>query len=219
MPDSKVQVAPSGHRGFRRARFGIVLDQIDRVLSEKDSCRILDVGGTPEYWENVSDLIGSRSINVDILNLTAAQTSNPNYRIIVGDACNLLELEGNKYDIAHSNSVIEHVGDWANMCAMAEGIAAVAPRYFVQVPYFWFPFEPHWRVPFLHWFSDPIRAKMIRAFGLGSPPGQTMHVAMKRAQGARILDKEQLAALFPDGRILEEKLSGVLTKSLMVVRP
>lgn len=166
----------------------------------------------------MSSVIGERSIRVDIVNLHPFETDDPRYRSLVGDACDLSPFEAEGYDLAHSNSVIEHVGDWTNMRAMAEGMARIAPRYFVQVPYFWFPLEPHWRVPFLHWFADPIRAKFIKAFGFGSPAGQPMHVAMKRAQDARILDKDQVRALFPDGRIIEERVAGVLTKSLMVVR-
>jgi hypothetical protein len=217
-PPEPAHLPPAGNASFRKARFKVALEEIDQILSEKPICRIIDVGGTVDYWDMLSESLGDRKIQVDIVNLHPFETRNPKYRSLVGNACDLSPFKGEGYDLAHSNSVIEHVGDWVNMQAMAEGISRIAPRYFVQVPYFWFPLEPHWRVPFLHWFADPIRAKFIRAFGFGSPPGQTVHVAMERAQGARILDKDQVRALFPDGRIVEERIAGVLTKSLMVVR-
>lgn len=204
--------------GFRRRRFLHVLRLIDDVLLTKPVCKILDVGGEEVYWKMINSVIGDRRIEVDMVNLFETETSDPRIRSLKGNACDLIGFRNAGYDIAHSNSVIEHVGDWKNMQEMARGFRECASRYFLQVPYFWFPYEPHWRVPFLHWFSDPIRAKMFKAFALNQPRSSNTDLAMHRAQASRTLDREQLAALFPDARIVDEKFLGFMTKSLMAIR-
>ena len=58
---------------------------------------------------------------------------------------------------------------------------------------------------------------MRRAHGW-APKSADVGEAMRQVQGARLLDKAQMRYLFPDGRLVEEKVLG-LTKSLMVVKP
>src|SRR3546814_10323990 len=65
------------------------------------------------------------------------------------------------FDIAHSNSVIEHVITWDNMKNFARETRRVAAWHYVQTPYFWFPVDPHfYKLPFYHWLPRPLRAKL-----------------------------------------------------------
>jgi hypothetical protein len=202
---------------FRRKRFAVVLDLIDRAIAEHGRCRILDVGGEAGYWRAMDDLLDGRPVTIDLVNLEAEPIEDPRMRSHKGDACDLSSFASEGFHLVHANSVIEHVGDWTRMKAMARDVARVAPRYFVQSPYYWFPIEPHWRVPALHWFSDPIRAKILLALKPGFANPQTFDEAMEEAQSARILDVQQLETLFPDAKIQRERVFG-LTKSIMAVR-
>src|SRR3546814_2616362 len=66
------------------------------------------------------------------------------------------------FDIAHSNSVIEHVITWDNMKNFARETRRVAAWHYVQTPYFWFPVDPHfYKLPFYHWLPRPLRAKLL----------------------------------------------------------
>ncbi len=51
-----------------------------------------------------------------------------------------------EFDIAFSNSVIEHVPPELQAAFAAE-VSRVADRYFVQTPNRYFPIEPHYQLP------------------------------------------------------------------------
>jgi hypothetical protein len=122
------------------------------------------------------------------------------------------------FDLVHSNSTIEHVGPWLQMLKAAAEITRLANAYYVQTPNFWFPVEPHFRAPLLH-FLPELRARLVMRVRLGfaETRSETMSDAMLQVQDARLLDRRQLAALFPDAEILDERFFG-LTKSLIAIR-
>jgi hypothetical protein len=203
---------------FRLKRFNQVRSLIRSVLATKQSCRILDVGGTETYWDIGRDLVNSGRLKIDLLNLTTCEVRDENFRSLAGDARDLPDLASHSYDLCHSNSVIEHVGDWKDMMAMAQEVRRLAPNYFVQVPYFWFPLEPHFRVPFFHWFPEQIRYRLLLKRKLGfHKKEENVGDAVAMIQSAKLLDRRQFAALFPDAHIISEKVA-FLTKSLMAIR-
>ena len=208
----------SGVPYFRRRRFAIFLDLIDSVLAVRENCRIIDIGGEPEYWRYVGDLLGDRRIHVTFVNQMTFDVSDDRYVSVIGDARHLESFADMSFDVVHSNSVIEHVGRWSDMAAMAQEVQRLAPSYFVQTPYFWFPIEPHCSSAFFHWMPESIRVRML----MRRPRGQwgkapDVSTAMRQIQSAVLLDYQMMRTLFPDATICRERILGV-TKSLIAVR-
>ncbi len=203
---------------FRRARARQVEDLIERTHAELGRVRIIDLGGEPDYWTRLFDraALERRNVQVTLVNPQPFESDDPMFDARTGDACALAYAD-NAFDLVHSNSVVEHVGDWPRMEAFAREVRRLAPRYYVQTPYFWFPYEPHYASLFFHWRSEQARARALlrRRHGF-SPKCADMGQAMREVQEARLLDKAQFQYLFPDARHLDEKVAG-LTKSLIAI--
>jgi hypothetical protein len=214
----RLGIDSSGSREFRRRRFRLFIGLVDAVLATRDTCRIIDIGGEPAYWTSVGDLLGSRRCHITLLNMMAFSEDQSRFDSIVGDARNINVLADNSFDIVHSNSVIEHVGRWDDMANMAREVRRLAPSYFVQTPYFWFPVEPHCRTAFFHWLPESIRLRMLMSKPRGNW-GRALDVttAMQQMQSAVLLDCAMMRTLFPDGEIHRERLLG-MTKSLIAIR-
>ena len=205
---------------FRAARSRHIRDLIEAAFQETGRCRILDLGGRAEYWTLIErDFLLARKVEITTLNLESQTLSDdPLFIQATGDACASGFGDGS-FDLCHSNSVIEHLGSFAQMRRFADETRRLAPRYYVQTPSFWFPVEPHLSAPFIHWLPEPVRAQMMLKRGIGfEMPLTTLADAMLAVEDARLLDKRMMRFLFPDARLVEEKVLG-LTKSLMAIFP
>lgn len=203
---------------FRLARFSLFVDLINSIPMMDRPVRILDVGGVEAYWNDKRRLI-ARPVEITLINLDGEPSTKSGFVSLQGNACFMPELADNSFDVVHSNSVIEHVGQWSSMMAMAEEIRRIAPSYFVQTPYFWFPIEPHARTPFLHWLPESLKFRLVMARKCGPywSKAATVDEAMRTIQSSQLIDKRMFAALFPDATIVPEKVLGI-TKSLMAIR-
>lgn len=132
----------------------------------------------------------------------------PNIRFVQGDGCDL-PFDDGSFDVAFSNSVIEHVPAGEQQRFAAE-VRRVAPRYFVQTPNKWFPIEPHYQLPLFQFL--PVRARRFLTDHL-----QLGWQAKGSAEKITLLSARDMRRLFPDAEIRRERLLG-LTKSLMAVR-
>ncbi len=219
LPATIIDTRPgsSGNK-FRRKRLARFMALVNRTLAEKSECRILDAGGTYEYWHAFRDMWEQLPVSVTMVNPVATHSPDPRIVSIAGDARAMPQFADNSFDIVHSNSVIEHVGVWNDMRAMANEVRRLAPRYFVQVPYFWFPLEPHNRVPFFHWMPVSWRIRILMARDNGFwKKAENVDEAMELVESAVLPDARQLRALFPDAEIARER-TFLLTKSLMAIR-
>lgn len=186
--------------------------------------RILDVGGTADYWRRVGfDFIEANDLRITCVNLTETEFGEPvpiaaRFDFHQGDARDL-PYPDNAFDFVHSNSVVEHVGRFADMAAYAREIRRLAPAYYVQTPYFWFPVDPHfYRMPFYHWLPTSLRLKLVRRFKLGwARPVSDIAHGMRIVESAVLLDRTRFRALFPDAELRYERLAG-LPKSLLALR-
>lgn len=202
---------------FRRGRFQAFVKLIDDVIAQKGQCSILDVGGEMAHWTPHEDLWRGKPIRVVILNLKTESVSEP-FTSIAGDARTLDQFADGAFDFVYSNSVIEHVGQWSDQKQMAAAIQRVAARHYVQTPNYWFPLEPHFRFPFIHWLPDPWRVAIVKSGARGCyPRARDESQARDILQDAVLLDAPAMASLFPGSTIAREKV-GFLTKSLIAVR-
>ncbi|HXW71376.1 MAG TPA: methyltransferase domain-containing protein [Methylocella sp.] len=197
---------------FRRKRMAKFVES----LGVTDRTRILDLGGNPLNWSFIP-----QSPDVTMVNLgkelgTRPQT-RPGQRMVWYDG-GRVPFEDNSFDICYSNSVIEHVGDQKAVEEFASEVRRLAPKYYVQTPYRWFPIEPHFICLFLHWLPRGIQRRLIRWLSLwGWVTRPTQQRVDEMMNEIRLLDFKQMQTLFPDAEIGWEKFLG-LTKSLIATK-
>ncbi len=185
---------------FRRRRFRYFTRLVNRI--KKEHLRILDVGGTAHYWHKM----GYTGHHAIVLINKMPQQVLPNMVSVVGDARCLRQFRDGEFDIVFSNSVIEHLGSFDSQKMMADEIRRVGKRYYVQTPSFWFPIEPHYMLPLIHWLpkSAQLMVKKI------------MHPRLSKEE-LRLMTESELRQLFPDAEVIKEKFL-LLTKSYVVLK-
>jgi SAM-dependent methyltransferase len=140
------------------------------------------------------------------------------FKFFEADGCNLAAFADHSFDIAHSNSVLEHVGSWARMVQFAKEVSRVSEKYFVQTPNYWFPIEPHFVTPFFQWFPKRIRIWMVLHFQLGHrKKAATVDEAVVIVESVGLLNKKMFHQLFKDARILTERFF-CLPKSFIAIK-
>jgi hypothetical protein len=170
--------------------------------------RIVDVGaGWGAALERFNDT--NPIVAVDLKpDPSSPWLSTPNVTVVTADGTALPFSDG-EFDVAFSNSVVEHVPQVLQP-AFASEIRRVAGRYYVQTPNKWFPIEPHYQFPLFQFFPEGVRRALNRRFTLGwQAKGQWEEITL--------LSARDLRRLFPDAKIHRERVLG-LTKSLIAVR-
>ena len=185
------------------------------VLQLPKPIKILDIGGTQEFWE-MMDFVNEHSIQITLLNIDHQQIRYFNFESIIGSVTELLCFSNFEFDVVFSNSVIEHVGPFWAQKKMADQIVRIGKRFFVQTPNYFFPIEPHFLVPGFQWLPLNIRAFLLKYFNLGwYKKTSNYESAMEDVSSVHLLTKGKLAQLFPSGKIIEEKFLG-FTKSFII---
>lgn len=189
---------------------------------EKYGCvNVLDMGGTRQYWNIVSDTTLSQyHVSITLVNLPGSkqQLSEGRFKYIEGDCCDLSSFADNSFHIVHSNSVVEHVGDWEMMVRFAREVSRLAPVYYVQTPNFWFPIEPHCMAPFFHWLPRQIRVFLLLKLNVGNwHRHDSVDSSIRRIDGTQLLDKRMFYELFKDAIYNTERFL-LMPKSLIAIR-
>jgi hypothetical protein len=211
---------------FRRKRFKNIEALVRKVLSVKDKCKILDVGGTAQYWSLMEPEL-LRKCEIVVHNLEKPMGSDPHknvppngvFKFDYGDGRNLNTVKDHEYDIAHSNSVIEHVGKFSDMQQFADELTRVGKYYYLQTPNFWFPIEPHYGVPFIHWLPIPVRARIMVKWNIGfHKKHSTLSSAYNYVEYINLIDQNALKFILTGADFRKEKIL-FLTKSLIAMSP
>jgi len=171
--------------------------------------RILDIGGTAEFWEQ-RGWAGREDAEITAVNLSAAPQRFPNIQVVKGDATNLSEYADEQFDVAFSNSVIEHVFTKQNQLSMASEVQRVAKAYWVQTPNFWFPMEPHFHVLGWQWMPRNVRVGILRKRRCGwRGPCPELEKAQAAVDEVRLMTKREIRKAFPNARIWTERIYGL----------
>lgn len=178
--------------------------------------RILDVGGTNEFWEN-RGWAGRADVQIFSINLDAEPQIHENIHPLTGDATDLSKFADKSFDVVFSNSVIEHLFTLDNQRKMAAEVQRVSKAFWVQTPNFWFPVEPHFHVPGWQWLPLGLRVSMIRRWRCGwRGPYPERELANRYVQEIRLLSRRELQAMFPGSLVAPERI-GPFVKSWIVI--
>lgn len=191
---------------------------VARCFPDLATMSVLDLGGTVESWLRAP----VRPKDVTVLNLFEPGESTESWLLpVTGDACRAqqaLAAEGAplSYDVVFSNSLLEHVGGHAQRAALAREVHALAPRFWIQTPYRYFPLEPHWLFPGLQFLPMAARSSLAARWPLAHSRPASAQAAMSEVQWTELIGVAELRAYFPAARIHHERVAG-LTKSLVAV--
>lgn len=184
-----------------------------------DRISILDVGGTLNFWEmNLQYLPKGLVAEIDIVNILPqkaleSELEGVKLRSYEGNALEKSSFRKSEYDLVHSNSVIEHVGNLSAQKKMAEAVIALGSHYWIQTPAKSFPLEPHFYFPFFAYLPLDLRATLLRAMNLGYHQREKGYLESKIiCEETRLLTKSEVEHLFPAARVLSERVL-FLTKS------
>ncbi len=189
---------------FRRRRFS----GFDRFLSGIEST--IDFGGTPDIWLSV----GWR--NVVLLNIDEQQAPE-GFVAMKGDARKTF-FPDKSFDLAFSNSTIEHVGSWGDQQAFARELRRVGKRVYCQTPARRFFFEPHYFTPFVVWFGFLLKrywfVRHCTYYGVRWKPSREQ--VRDFQTHLRLLNYAEMQQLFPGCTIRRERFLG-MTKSYIAI--
>ncbi|MEM6945960.1 MAG: methyltransferase domain-containing protein, partial [Pseudomonadota bacterium] len=91
---------------------------IETMAPEPDM-RIIDLGGQPASWDAVPGPLEITIVNLPGVVCDPLDRGPHRITLVEGDACDLSQFKDDSFDLAFSNSVIEHVGDAGRRAAFA----------------------------------------------------------------------------------------------------
>lgn len=193
---------------FRRKR----MKHFFALIAPSSSVRLLDIGGTSQTWEVETEC--HLTFAVTLLNkLQYEDINRGRFKSVIADATDL-PFPDKSFDIAFSNSVIEHMGTWERQLAFAREARRVAHKLWIQTPARSFPIEAHLLAPFVQYLPKSLQHRIVRWTPRGLMTPDDVHAIVDEV---RLLTKKEICILFPDCRILRETVWG-LTKSYTAVR-
>ena len=193
---------------FRAKRFAFIKSLLDNLTKGDKKIKILDIGGTEDYWNSMGLNLGN-NIEIVLLNLYKIEVKGAGFSSIKGDACNLEGMEDKSFDLVFSNSVIEHLFSIENQQKMANEVMRVGKNYYIQTPNKFFPIEPHWVFPFFQFLPFGLKVFLTQNFSLGHiPKVKSKQEAIDLVNEVNLLSKKELENLFSESELYIEKFMG-----------
>ena len=197
-----------------------------------ENTRILDLGS--QAGAHIHSVLAGTAVrpgNTYIADIDAAALERGRAKygfnpVFIGQSGKLPFPDG-FFDIVYCSSVIEHVTvnkeqvwtmrsgrqfrelSLAHQHEFAREIRRIGRQFFVQTPYKYFIIEAHSWLPFVGWLPRRLIVPILK--------GSRKVWPKKAVPDWYLLNRRQLASMFEDAQIREEKWLG-LTKSLMAVK-
>lgn len=191
---------------FREKRAHAIRERFPEI----ETFRVLDLGGSLHFWEEVGHIL--KPASVTIMNIAVNGQSlgevageSDRARIILYDGKHI-PYGDKEIDLLICNSVMEHVAP-AERPALAREIGRVAKRYVIQVPALEFPIEPHQVAPFVHWLPRKAGRALSAVTLYGLVNGREGAVAM--FDEVQMIGKREFGRLFPAASIVTERTFGM----------
>lgn len=191
---------------FRRKRLRWVVEEF------RDCRNIVDFGGRVDMWRGIHFAELTTIVNVEPPpeNVPATLT------YVQGDARHT-DLTDRAFDLAFSNSAIEHVGSFDDQKQFANEMLRIGRRIYCQTPNKWFPIEPHFLGLCVHWLPKKWFGHFVDRYltlhGWRYRP--TPEVSSALINSIRLLTRAELVQLFPECKIKTERFLG-MPKSFVV---
>jgi hypothetical protein len=171
---------------------------------------VLDLGGTTNTWLQEAPV---QPKHVTIVNTYPLVDPGLHWMTVTMGDATTMRYWGDRVDFVYCNSVIEHVGGHERRVGLAETVVKLAPEFWVQTPYRYFPLEPHWRFPGMQFLPTNARAAISRNW-IGNPGyrGKTKGESIEDVLSIELLTKTEMRWYFPTADV---KITG---KSLIAAR-
>ncbi len=172
--------------------------------------RIIDVGGTAEFWQ-MRGWADCDDVRIVTVNMIEQPQAADNIIPKLGDATDLHQFPAGSFDIAFSNSVIEHLFTLDAQQAMAREMMRVGNAVWLQTPNYWFPMEPHFLMPGWQWLPRRMRIAILQRMRCGwRGPAPRFDDAARLVDEVRLLTRRELQWLFPEAVLKPEMFAGLV---------
>ena len=185
--------------------------RFEQLMGPTDTTTVIDVGGATPNWH----WLGCKP-KIHLVNMHLQPDALPEqFTQAVADGCDLPHAE-HEFDIAFSNSVIEHVGSWSRQQQFAHEIRRVGCKVWVQTPYRWTWIEPHYICVLLHWLplSKPWSVRLLKYLSVRGWTDRSEIATL--VDETRLLNLSEMRELFPDCKIHIERF--LFSSSLIAYR-
>jgi predicted SAM-dependent methyltransferase len=166
----------------------------------------LDIGGTVRFWAD--EEYQKKDVLITILNLRPDKSDYANISVIGDDACDLSIFKDDAFDIAFSNSLIEHLYTKENQVKMPNEAMRVARYFFIQTPNRYFPIDPHFKFPFFQFLPKSVQVFLQTKTSLINGTKYNRAYAEEIVNEIRLLSKEEMLKMFPLCNLYTERFLG-----------
>jgi hypothetical protein len=175
---------------------------------------LLDVGGIPQYWENVK-FEPTPDIKIVLFNLETQKNIGRGFEFIQGDAREMNQFSDAEFDLVFSNATISSLSNYKDQIKMASEIRRVGKRYIVQTPNRNFPVHYTFNIPFFHFLPTNVQQTLLVKFRRGLLEGSSnKKAAFKRLSKDRPLIIKEVRQCFPEACLYRENFF-LFTKSFI----